>query len=123
VRGCPVIAAVSGADLALMVTEPSVSGIHDLERALATARRFRVPSLVVINKVDLNSGLAGNLEALCAARGVEVVGRVPYDPIVTDAMVQGVPVTAYGDGAVGKILLEVWKNTRRRLLEVGVVPT
>jgi MinD superfamily P-loop ATPase len=120
--GCPVIAAVSGADLALMVTEPSVSGIHDLERALATARRFGVPSLVVINKVDLNSGLAGTLEAMCEARGVEVVGRVPYDPIVTEAMVQGVPVTEYADGAMGKILLEVWENTRRRLLEAEAIP-
>jgi MinD superfamily P-loop ATPase len=120
--GCPVIAAVSGADLALMVAEPSVSGIHDLGRALAAARRFRVPSLVVINKADLNSQAAGTLEEMCEAQGVEVVGRVPYDPIVTEAMIHGEPVTLYAEGTMGKILRQVWKKTRTRLLEAEVVP-
>jgi MinD superfamily P-loop ATPase len=120
--GCPVIAAVSGADLALMVTEPSVSGIHDLRRALAAARRFRVPSLVVINKADLNSQAVGTLEEMCATEGVDLVGRVPYDPVVTEAMVHGEPVTAYTDGTMREILTRVWGRTRVRLLEAEVVP-
>jgi MinD superfamily P-loop ATPase len=59
---------------------------------------------------------------MCDTQGVEVVGRVPYDPMVTEAMVHGEPVTAYADGEMGKILREVWKKTRVRLLEAEVVP-
>jgi MinD superfamily P-loop ATPase len=113
--GCPVISASAGADLALHVVEPTVSGIHDLERIMATTDHFGVPSLVAINKVDLNPARSDQIAAFCAQQGVELVGRVPYDTVVTEAMVQGQPVTAYTDGPVAQALQDVWNRIRTYL--------
>jgi MinD superfamily P-loop ATPase len=114
--GCPVIAACSGADLALHVVEPTVSGVHDLERIMATTDHFGVPSLVVVNKADLNPGRAEEISDYCAERGVEVVGRIPYDTLVTEAMVQGRPVTECTNGPVTAALTRVWARVRHALL-------
>ena len=114
--GCPVISASAGADLALLVVEPTVSGIHDLERALGTVNHFGVPALVCINKADLNLAHSTAIEAFCAAQGIAVVGRLPYDTIVTEAMVQGKPVTAYRpDSAIARALRDTWIRIRAHL--------
>jgi MinD superfamily P-loop ATPase len=116
--GCPVISASAGADLALLVVEPTVSGIHDLERALATVDHFGVPALVCINKADINLEHSASIEAYCSAEGIEVVGRLPYDAVVTEAMVHGQPVTAYQpQGTVAERLGEIWAQIRARLVE------
>jgi MinD superfamily P-loop ATPase len=117
--GCPVISASAGADLALHVVEPTVSGVHDLERILATTDHFGVRSLVAINKADLNLKRAEEITAFCAARGIEIGGRVPYDDAVTEAMVQGHPVTEHTDGPVTEALRGVWAQIRERLLPDG----
>lgn len=114
--GCPVISASAGADMALHVVEPTVSGVHDLERIMGTTDHFGVPSLVVINKTDLNLARSEEIAAFCMERGVEVVGRIPYDTVVTEAMVQGQPVTDYADGAVTEALEGMWSRIRERLL-------
>jgi MinD superfamily P-loop ATPase len=106
--GCPVISASVGADVALLVVEPTISGVHDLERVLATTDHFGLPAMAVINKADLNLARSEEISAFCAARGVEVVGRVPYDDVVTEAMVAGKPVTAYDGGAIARALSGVW---------------
>jgi len=108
--GCPVISASAGADLALLVVEPTVSGVHDLERVLATTNHFGIPALVVINKTDVNPKRADEIAAFCQAQGIEVAGRIPYDDVVTEAMVQGLPVTAFKDGAVTAELKHVWRR-------------
>ena len=113
--GCPVIAACAGADLALLVAEPTVAGIHDLERALATTDHFGVPALVVINKHDLNPTRSQEIADYCAARGIALVGRIPYDTVVTEAMVRGLPVTEYEDGPVSRELGRVWERMKERL--------
>jgi len=114
--GCPVISASAGADLALLVTEPSVSGAHDLARILGTVNHFRVPALVLINKADVNPARTAGIQAYCADQGIEVVGKLPYDTIVTEAMVQGQPVTAYQpEGQMTRALREVWARLRERL--------
>ena len=116
--GCPVISASAGADLALLVVEPTVSGIHDLERALGTVTHFRVPALVCINKADLNSVQTSAIEAFCTAQGIEVVGKLPFDTIVTEAMVQGQPVTAYQpDGVMASALRDAWTRVQAWLEE------
>ncbi len=114
--GCPVISASAGADMALHVVEPTVSGMHDLERILGTTDHFGVPSLVAINKADLNLARCEGIAAFCAERGVKVVGRIPYDTVVTEAMVHGQPVTDYADGTVTEALGEMWSRIRERLL-------
>jgi MinD superfamily P-loop ATPase len=113
--GCPVISASAGADMALLVVEPTVAGVHDLERVLGTTEHFGVPALVAINKADLNTNRSDEVAAFCAENGIEVVGRIPYDTVVTEAMVQGRPVTAYTDGAVSAALRDVWKRVKSRL--------
>jgi len=93
--GCPVISAISGADLALIVAEPSAAGVHDMQRILQTANHFGVEVLVCINKADIYPAGAAQIEALCKELRIEIVGRIPFDTAVTEAMVQGLPVTAY----------------------------
>jgi MinD superfamily P-loop ATPase len=115
--GCPVISAAAGADMALLVVEPTVSGVHDLERVLATVQHFRVPACVVINKADLNPKRADEIEAFCAEQRVPVAGRIPYDPVVTEAMVHGVPVSAYTQGAVAQALVGVWDRIEAAMLQ------
>jgi MinD superfamily P-loop ATPase len=110
--GCPVISACAGAHLALLVVEPTVSGVHDLERVLATTNHFGVPALVVINKADINPARAEEVAASCWEQGIEVVGCIPYDDVVTEAMVEGLPVTAFDDGAVAAELKHVWRRVR-----------
>jgi len=110
--GCPVISACAGADLALLVVEPTVSGVHDLERVLATAEHFGVPSLVVVNKADINPARTDEIAVFCREKGIVLVGRIPYDDVVTRAMVQGLPVTAMDDGAVTAGLEGVWQRVR-----------
>jgi MinD superfamily P-loop ATPase len=114
--GCPVISANAGADLALIVTEPTVSGVHDLERILGTVNHFRVPALVLINKADLNPVHTARIEAYCVEHGIEVAGTLPYDNVVTEAMVQGQPVTAHQpDGLMTATLRTAWLRIRQRL--------
>ena len=114
--GCPVISASTGMDLALHVVEPTVSGVHDLERIMGTTDHFGVPSLVAINKADLNPTRCKEIAAFCARQGVEVVGRIPYDTVVTKAMVQGRSVTEYTEGPVTEALKETWSRVRDVIL-------
>ncbi len=112
--GCPVIAAISGMDLTLLVTEPTVSGAHDLERIVGVAQHFGVPAAVCINKHDLNPGKTEEIATWCAAQGVPIVGRIPFDHEVTRAMVQGKPITEHSDGAVTEELRRIWAWLRVR---------
>ncbi len=116
--GCPVISAVSGADLALIVAEPTAAGVHDMERVLATAAHFRVAALVCINKADIYPTGAAQIETYCRARDVEVIGRIPFDATVTAAMVQGRPVTAFNPNApASQALAAVWQRIAARISE------
>ncbi len=113
--GCPVISASAGADLALLVVEPTVSGVHDLERVLATTDHFGVPAMVAVNKADLNPAHTERIAAFCAEREIPLVGRIPYDTVVTRAMVNGQPVTAFDDGAVAQALRDLWGRVKETL--------
>jgi MinD superfamily P-loop ATPase len=116
--GCPVIAASAGADLALVVTEATVSGEHDLARILRTVNHFGVPAMVLINKVDIAPAHAERIEDYCEFAGIPVVGRLSYDPVVTEAMVQGMPVTVYEpNGPIATALGDVWAAVRGRLFD------
>ncbi len=114
--GCPVISAASGADLALIVAEPTVSGVHDMGRALGTTRHFGVQSLVCVNKADIYPQGTTAIEAYCRENEVEFVGRIPYDVAVPEAMVQGEPVTRYHpDSAASLALRQIWETLTRIL--------
>jgi MinD superfamily P-loop ATPase len=112
---CPAISALAGADLVLLVTEPTVSGRHDLARAVGLCRHFQVPAVVCLNKFDLSAGGAREVEDFCRAEGLELVGRVPFDPAVPRALAQGrSPVEVVGDPTAGAIQ-ETWKKVLQRL--------
>jgi len=110
--GCPVISSLSGAGLALLVTEPSLSGIHDLERVLDVCRHFGVPTMVCINKYDLNEENTRQIEDQCLSQGVEVAGRIPFDNVVTESIVQGVPVVEYSNGDIAREIERMWHLLR-----------
>ena len=107
--GCPVISSLSGASLALLVTEPTLSGIHDLERVIGVCRHFGVPVLVCVNKYDLNEENTYQIENYCANEGIEVAAKIPFDNIVTEAIVQGLPVVEYSDNKVTQQIKELWQ--------------
>ncbi len=107
--GCPVISSLSGASLALIVSEPSLSAIHDLERVLAVCRHFGVKTLVCINKYDLDERNSRHIEDYCRRADIDVAAKIPFDTVVTDAITQGVPVVEFGDGLVSRRMEELWK--------------
>jgi len=116
--GCPVISSLSGAALALLVTEPTLSGMHDLERVLGVCRHFGVPAAVCINKHDLNEENSRQIESQCLSQGVTVVGKVPFDNVVTESIVHGVPIVEYTNGSISREMERTW-NTLRTMLTNG----
>lgn len=114
--GCPVIASLSEIDAGLVVVEPTLSGIHDLKRALRLLDHFKVAPLVCINKHDLNRENTEDIEGFCAENGIEVVGLIPFDPEVTRAMVVGLPVVEYAPGSsASNAIKETWKRVKLQL--------
>jgi len=113
--GCPVIAAVSGSDLVLIVTEPTVSGVHDMERVLDLSQHFGVPSLVIINKADLNEEQAMRIEKIAKEKDSRVVARIPFDRAVNSALMAGKTVVKYGESAAGDAIKEAWEKVREEM--------
>jgi MinD superfamily P-loop ATPase len=113
--GCPVIAAITGVDLVLVVTEPTLSAIHDLERVLGVAAHFDIPAAVCINKHDINMENSEDITAYCQKMDVPIVGRVPYDKAMTKAMVQGKTIVEYDSGATTERIADMWHRVQQRL--------
>lgn len=106
--GCPVISSLSQASLVLLVTEPTPSGLHDLERVADLCRHFRLKSAVLINKADLSPDYQARIHAFCDTRGIPVVGQLPHDPAVTLAMVQGQAVTEGAETSFNDEVRRIW---------------
>jgi len=113
--GCPVISSLSGASLALLVTEPTLSGMHDLERVLGVCHHFGVPALVCINKYDLNEDNTRQIESYCTNIGVKVASKIPFDNVVTEALVQGLPIVEYAQGKVTGEIEALWHHVSHML--------
>jgi MinD superfamily P-loop ATPase len=108
--GCPVIASLSGADMALVVTEPTLSGIHDMERAIQTAAHFRTKTACCINKFDLNFRLSRQIEDWCHKNSVPVVGKIPFDEVVPRSLAQGLPPTEFSENSVTREIIKIWQE-------------
>lgn len=106
--GCPVIASLTGVDRALVVTEPTITGEHDLERVLDVTRHFGIKSAVCINKYDLNHAASRRIEEICHERAVMVAGRLPYHPSVVEAIALGRSIVEIG-GPVAQAIIEMWR--------------
>ena len=114
--GCPAISSLSGADMALLVTEPTMSGMHDLERVLGLCRHFGVPASVCINKFDINEENSEGIERLCGEQGVGVVARLPFDSAVTEALVKGLPVVEYAENGIASAIAAMWHKIEAALV-------
>ena len=109
--GCPVIASVAGVNSAIIVTEPTLSGIHDLKRAMQLLTHFKVPALVCINKYDLNLNNSKEIASFCSKNNVDVIGNIPFDPLVTKAMVAETPIVEYAPKSkVSSSIKQMWKR-------------
>ncbi len=115
--GCPVISSLSGASLALLVTEPTLSGIHDLERVIGVCRHFEVPALVCINKYDINEENARRIEEYCGSQEVDVVARLPYDNAAMEAIINGIPVVEHCRNGIASKIEALWEKVLKRLNE------
>lgn len=111
--GCPVIASITGADHALVVTEPTVSGIHDLKRVLDVIRFFRVPSGIVVNKSDLNLEKSEEIQSIAKEYGSDFLGMIPYDKQITEAQVKGQSVVEYTNGEITQTIQSIWERIKK----------
>jgi MinD superfamily P-loop ATPase len=106
--GCPVISALSGVDLAMVITEPTPSGFHDMERIASLCVHFNIPIGVIINKADLNGRITEKIRSVCRQKGFAVAAELPHDPVFVQSMVEGKTVTEFSSGAVSRAVKQAW---------------
>lgn len=114
--GCPVIASLGGAHLAVVVTEPTLSGWHDLERVLGVCRHFGVPAVVVVNKADLNPQVTEEIASYCRATVLEMIGQIPFDRAAVQSVVQAIPLVEYDEGPAAQAVRAIWERLQKRWL-------
>lgn len=113
--GCPVIASITGSDLVLVITEPTVSGRHDMERVIRLCSRMGIPLCVAVNKWDLNPEMAELLAEEARKSGIPVVGKIPFDPAVTAAMVREKSLVETSDGPASRAVRKLWCEVEKQL--------
>jgi MinD superfamily P-loop ATPase len=113
--GCPVTASLTGVHLVLAITEPTLSGIHDLERILKLSDHFKIPSMVCVNKFDINLGNTAKIASYCEKNGSRLIGEIPYEPRGVEALVQRKTVMDYPCNEVQGILLKMWQSIEMTL--------
>ncbi len=116
---CPVIASITGASLALIVIEPTLSGVHDMERVLALTAHFGIPTMICINKWELNPQITDQIENSAQSSGVFLAGRIRYDRAVTNAQIEGVTVVEYG-GQAAEDIRRTWQNLETKLENLDI---
>jgi len=109
--GCPVISSITGVDQVVIVTEPSLSGLHDLKRAADVSGSFGIQTRVIINKADLDEAMSDKIETWCKERGLDIVARIPFNPEVVEAMVNCKSISEWApDSETSQILRKTWKE-------------
>jgi MinD superfamily P-loop ATPase len=117
--GCTATSAVVDADLAVIVTEPTLSGMHDMERVVGLAAHFAVPVAAVINKHDINAANTAVIEQFCRDNSIPVLAKVPYDETVVAANARQVPVVEWDAGPVAKALRQAWENLQQAVAQAS----
>jgi MinD superfamily P-loop ATPase len=108
--GCPVISTITGVDHVVIVTEPTLSGLHDLKRTMEATSNFKLKTHVLINKFDLNTDMATQIENYCSKNDIRIIGKVPFDPVVVEAMVQCKSIVEYApESEITKKIKESYK--------------
>jgi MinD superfamily P-loop ATPase len=111
--GCPVIASITGAKYVLIVTEPTVSGVHDLKRILDVVKFFKVPSGVIVNKSDLNLDKTEEIRFITKEKGSDYIGTVPYDKQITEAQVHGLSTIEFSDSIASRAIRSIWERVKK----------
>ncbi|NWF75635.1 MAG: P-loop NTPase [Nitrospirae bacterium] len=110
--GCPVIASITGVDLSLIVTEPTLSGIHDMQRVVQVSKHFGVPTKVVINKFDINTANSEEIKKLCDKEGIELMAEIPFSRKVSESIVQGIPFVEHCTNGISNIISSLWERIK-----------
>ena len=114
--GCPVIASLANIDASIIVVEPTLSGIHDLKRALELLQHFEIEPMVIVNKHDLNDVNTEDIGSFCYDNNVPLIGKIPFDEGVTKAMVQGMTVIEYDkESGSSKAIKDAWREVQTQL--------
>ena len=113
--GCPVISSLSGVSETLIVTEPTISGLYDMDRILGLCEHFTIEALVCVNKYDINEENTAKIVQYCEDRKISIAGYVPYDDIVTEAMVHGKPVVKYKKNDTSRAIESLWDKLLERM--------
>jgi MinD superfamily P-loop ATPase len=113
--GCPVTASLTGVNLVLVVTEPTLSGIHDLERILKLCDHFKIPSMVCVNKFDINLENTAQIASHCKKNGARLIGKIPYESRVVEALIQRKTVMDYPCNEVHGIVHGMWEEVEKTL--------
>ena len=113
--GCPVIASLSGIDCALVVTEPTLSGLHDAARVIEVAKHFGVPVKLIINKYDLNPSMTEKIERYCVDNNIDLAGKIRFDKSVVRAMVEGKTIIEYEDSQAKEAVVNIWEKIKQDL--------
>ena len=113
--GCPVIASVTGSDFVLVMTEPTLSGLHDMQRAVELAAQFGIPTALCINKQDINPSITGKIEKWSDRAGLKVLGKISYDPVMIRAQLIGLSVMEYGPSKVAGEIGDLWEALKEEM--------
>ncbi len=108
--GCPVIASITGADVVLIVTEPTLSGLHDLERVGQLTRNFGIKTLVCINKADINPQMSNQIAEQAQTQGLTMIGQLPYDDAFTKAQIMKATLIEYTGGEIADKIKTLWRQ-------------
>jgi len=108
--GCPVIASLSGVDCALVVTEPTFSGLHDAKRVIEVAEHFKVLVKLVVNKHDLNNEMTDHIEQFCKDKGITLIGKIGFDKAIVESMVAGKTIVEHCGGRIKEEIVKIWKE-------------
>ncbi len=113
--GCPVVSSISGADFAVLITEPTISGLHDLKRAYELVKKFNIRTGCIINKADLNISTSHEIEDFLKAEDIVHISSLPYDKIFTESMTSGQTVIEYSDNNMTEMIKDSWNKIKQTL--------
>ncbi|MFT7824082.1 MAG: 4Fe-4S binding protein [Sulfurimonas sp.] len=117
--GCPVISSLSGANLVVLVTEATLSGLHDLKRVHQLVRSFSLESVCIINKADLNQAVTEEVEAFLKDEGVRLIAKLPYDETFTKSLAQAMPIVEYApESKLSQSIEKSWEMIKKITEEV-----
>jgi len=117
--GCVVIASITGADAVVAVSEPTKSGISDLQRVLGVAEHFQLPSFVCINKYDLNLEVTNEIEKYCKDRNIPVIGKIPFDPSIIKALQDFKTPIEAGNTRITEEITNIWSTLEKEMAKIG----